>query len=126
MGQIRNITAHFSRERRYFENDLGREFDFTPSTGPYEYLLGALSGCFYLTLLSIKHESRWGDVEIKVTGEKRNEEPTTLKKTVLDITAKDAGDKEEFLHLVDEAAKLCSIYSTISHVSEMEVKVTFI
>ena len=126
MGQKRNITAHFTDGRRYFENSIGREFDFTATTGPYEYLLGALSGCFYLTLLSIKHESRWGDVEINVTGEKREEEPTTLKKTVLDIKVKDAEDKDEFMHLVAEASKRCSIYSTISHVSEMSVNVTFI
>ena len=96
MGQQRTITAHFNQERRYFENSIGREFDFTQSTGPYEYLLGALSGCFYLTLLATKHQSRWQDVEITVTGIKRDTVPTTLEKTIISITVHGATDDDEF------------------------------
>lgn len=126
MGQIRNIKAHFSSERMYFENSIGREFDFTQSTGPYEYLLGALSGCYYKTLLSIPHNSKWGNVEITVTGEKRDEEPTTLKKTVLDIKVRNAEDEDEFRSLAKKASELCSIYSTISKVSDMDLRISFI
>ncbi len=125
MGQIRTITAHFTSERRYFENSLGKEFDFTASTGPYEYLLGALSGCFYLTILSLEHKSRWGNVDIEVIGNKRSETPTTLEKTTLLITVHDAQDKEEFESLVEKATKACSVYTTISAVSEMEWKIEY-
>lgn len=125
MGQQRTITAHFNQERRYFENSIGREFDFTQSTGPYEYLLGALSGCFYLTLLSTKHESRWQDVEVTVTGIKRDTVPTTLEKTIISITVHGATDEDEFRALAAEAEKNCSIYNTIKTVSEMEVEIKF-
>ena len=125
MGQQRNITAHFNQERRYFENSIGREFDFTQSTGPYEYLLGALSGCFYLTLLATKHQSRWQDVEITVTGIKRDTVPTTLEKTIISITVHGATDEDEFRALAAEAEKNCSIYNTIKTVSEMEVEIKF-
>ena len=123
MGQQRTITAHFNQERRYFENYIGREFDFTQSTGPYEYLLGALSGCFYLTLLSTKHTGRWQDVEITVTGIKRDTVPTTLEKTIISITVHGATDEDEFRALAAEAEKNCSIYNTIKTVSEMEVEI---
>ena len=125
MGQQRTITAHFNQERRYFENSIGREFDFTQSTGPYEYLLGALSGCFYLTLLATKHQSRWQDVEITVTGIKRDTVPTTLEKTIISITVHGATDEDEFRALAAEAEKNCSIYNTIKTVSEMVVEIKF-
>ena len=125
MGQQRTITAHFNQERRYFENSIGREFDFTQSTGPYEYLLGALSGCFYLTLLATKHQSRWQDVEITVTGIKRDTVPTTLEKTIISITVHGATNEDEFRVLAAEAEKNCSIYNTIKTVSEMEVEIKF-
>ena len=125
MGQQRTITAHFNQERRYFENSIGREFDFTQSTGPYEYLLGALSGCFYLTLLGTKHTGRWQDVEITVTGIKRDTVPTTLEKTIISITVHGATDEDEFRALAAEAEKNCSIYNTIKTVSEMVVEIKF-
>ena len=120
MGQKRNITAHFTSERRFFENSIGKEFDFTSMTGPYEYLLGALSGCFYSTLASFERKSSWKEVTIDVTGIKRDSVPTTLEKTVLAITVTGAEDREEFETLVKKAAEECSIYNTISRVSSME------
>lgn len=126
MGQRRTITAHFIQGRRYFENSIGKEFDFTQTTGPYEYLLGALSGCFYLTLLSIKHTGRWEEVTIDVEGTKRDTIPTMLEKTVLKITVKGADDEEEFRTLVEKAAEECSIYNTIAAVSAMEYDIEFI
>ncbi len=120
MGQMRTITAHFDNSRRYFENAIGKEFDFTQSTGPYEYLLGALSGCFYLTMLSIKHSVRWSSVDIAVEGIKRDSIPTMLEKTVLKITATAVTDKAEFESLATKAAEECSIFNTIKAVSEME------
>lgn len=120
MGQMRTITAHFDNSRRYFENSIGKEFDFTQTTGPYEYLLGALSGCFYLTMLSIKHSVRWQSVDITVEGTKRASVPNMLEKTLLKITATAVTDKEEFESLARQAAEECSIYNTIKAVSDME------
>ena len=126
MGQTRVITAHFDNSRRFFENSIGKEFDFTQSTGPYEYLLGALSGCFYLTMLSIKHSVRWESVEITVTGEKRETVPTTLEKTILAIKAAGVTDKTEFEELAAKAAAESSIYNTISAVSQMETRIEYV
>ena len=125
MGQRRTITAHFTSERRFFENALGKEFDFTQSTGPYEYLLGALSGCFYSTLASFEHKSSWKEVEIEVIGIKRDSVPTTLEKTTLLIKASGVEDRNEFESLVTRASEECSIYNTIKAVSEMEWKVEY-
>ena len=125
MGQVRTITEHFNGSRRFFENSIGKEFDFTQTTGPYEYLLGALSGCFYLTMLSIKHAVRWDEMEITATGTKRDTAPTTLEKTVIAITATGVTDKAEFEALADSAAKECSIFNTISQVSKMEITISY-
>lgn len=125
MGQKRTITAHFTSERRFFENAIGKEFDFTQSTGPYEYLLGALSGCFYSTLASFDHKGSWGEVEIEVVGIKRNTVPTTLEKTTLIIKASAVEDRDEFENLVKKASEDCSIYNTIKAVSEMEWRIEY-
>lgn len=125
MARERRITAHFSDGRRYFENDLGREFDYTQSTGPYEYLLGALAGCFYLTLISFPHDSRWNGMDISVSGIKRDEIPTTLKHTTLSIKVHGADDEQEVLSLIEKAKAECSVYATISKVSEIEVLTEF-
>lgn len=119
------ITARFSAERRYFENSIGREFDFTSTTGPYEYLLGALSGCFYSTLASFPRKTEWKEMEIRITGYKRDEVPTTLRRTVLDITVYGAEDEEEVKALIGRASEECSIFATISKVSMMEVNTSF-
>ena len=125
MAKERKITGHFSSSRRYFENTLGTEFDFTQSTGPYEYLLGALSGCFYSTLESFERSSSWKSIDIEITGKKRAEVPTTLEHTTLDITVRGAEDEEEVRKLIDRAASSCSIFATISKVSKMEIKIKF-
>ena len=124
MARERTITAHFTDSRRYFENSLGREYDYTAATGPYEYLLGALAGCFYLTLASYGHKP-WGSVDIKVRGIKRDEIPSTLKTTILEITACGVEDRDEFRALVEKAEAECSIFATVSGVSDMEVAISF-
>ena len=125
MARERIITAHFTESRRYFENSLGKEYDYTAATGPYEYLLGALAGCFYLTLASYEHKP-WFSVDINVRGMKRDEVPTTLRKTVMTITVSGAEDKDEFISLVRKTESECSVFATISKVSEMEVNVDFV
>ena len=125
MANIRTIKAHFSDNEKYFENTLGGEYYYTEATGPYEYLLGALAGCYCFTLYSQKRKSNWKSLDITVTGKKRIEIPTTLEETTLKIIAKGVEDKEEFLSLTRRASEECSIYQTISKVSRMKLEVLF-
>lgn len=126
MARDRIITAHFNSSKRWFENQLGTEYNYTSATGPYEYLLGALAGCYLLTLGSFEHKGRWESIDMQVTGKKRDETPTTLKTTRLDMTVKGASDEAEFLSLVERAKAECSVFQTIAKVSEMIVEVKFV
>ena len=126
MARERTITAHFTSSKKWFENTLGSEYNYTAATGPYEYLLGALAGCYISTLSSYPRKGTWESIEVKVTGNKRDETPSTLKTTKLDITVKGATDEAEFLALADRAKAECSIFQTISKVSEMIVGVKFV
>ncbi len=123
---IRAIDAHFTKERRYFENSVGKEFDFTSLTGPYEYLLGALSGCFISTLLAILGEGfSYSSLDVRVEGEKRKEVPTTLKSTRIKIHAKGISERDAFEAAIKEASDKCSIYQTIKKVSDISVEVSY-
>ncbi len=94
---------------------------------PYDMLLGALGSCLYATFLDIARKKRIGyeRAEIKVTGEKRTEVPTTLKWVHVEFRIFKA-EKELGL---EQGAKLateyCSIYQTISHVAEMSYEIVF-
>ena len=125
MAPERKITAHFESGKRYFENSIGNEFLFTSFTGPYEYLLGALSGCFYSTLDSLERSSSWEKMTIKTTGIKRDTVPTTLECTTLDITVVKATDKAEVEILAKKASEMCSIFQTIGKVSEMKININY-
>ena len=125
MAQERKIKAVFNADTRYFMNSLGNEFHFTSCTGPYEYLLGALSGCFYSTLCSFDRKSSWQSLEIEVRGIKRDTVPTTLEKTTLDITVFKAEDRAEFESLVAKASMSCSIFKTLEAVSKMDVVISY-
>lgn len=125
MARERKISAHFDSNKQYFENSIGKEFPFTAITGPYEYLLGALAGCFYRTLASFERKASWESLEMEVKGIKRETSPTTLETTIMDITVSKAEDKEEFEALVKRASDSCSIFQTISKVSEMKVNIKF-
>ncbi len=121
----RIIDAHFTPKRRYFENQIGREFDFSAVTGPYEYLLGALSGCFVSTILDFWEDEAYTSIDVHVEGEKREETPSTLKHTLICIDAKGIKEKEKFREAVTNASRTCSIYQTIAKVSEMEISLSF-
>ncbi len=128
MARERRIKATFTDGRSYFENLLGRQFDFTAATGPYEYLLGALSGCLFSTFKDIApKELTWKKSEIEVCGVKReDEEVQTLKKTSLHFVVSGCNDEKLYRKCVTKASELCSIFNTIKCVSEMEITYTFI
>ena len=94
---------------------------------PYDLLLGALSSCFYYTLIEIleKRKIEIPTVEVIVTGDKRTEVPTTLDWVHMDITVTGDVDEKQFLRSVDLAAKYCSIHETISKVAKMSHEVKF-
>jgi putative redox protein len=93
----------------------------------YDFLLGALSACFQATLaeILIKRKLEIPTMEIIVTGEKRQETPTTLEWTKMDITVFGQVDEQKFLRSVDLAAKYCSVHTTISKVASMTHEVKF-
>jgi len=90
-------------------------------------LLGALSSCFYYTLIEIleKRKVEIPIVEVIVTGEKRTEVPTTLEWVNMEITVTGKVDEKQFLRSVDLAGKYCSIHETISKVAKMSHEVRF-
>ncbi len=94
---------------------------------PYDMLLGALSSCFYYTLLEIyeKRKEEVPPIEIVVTGQKREKVPTTLEWVNMDITVFGKVDEKQFLRFVDIAARYCSIHETISKVATMTHEVHF-
>lgn len=94
---------------------------------PYDLLLGALSSCFYYTLIEIleKRKVEIPIVEVIVTGEKRTEVPTTLEWVNMEITVTGKVDEKQFQRSVDLAAKYCSIHETISKVAKMSHEVKF-
>ena len=94
---------------------------------PYDLLFGALSSCFYSTLYDVlvKKKMAIPKVEIVVTGEKREEPPTTLTWVNLDITVTGDVDEKQFLRSIQLAAKYCSIHAILSKVATMTHEVRF-
>lgn len=123
----RVINAHFDESAEYFFTPSNDYSTFSEGQGPYEYLLGALSGCYYYTLCDIaENKVTWSSVDIEVVGRKRKTIPTTLEKTLLTLNVTGATDEAIFLKCAEEAARNCSIFQTISKVSEMVLKVEFL
>ena len=96
---------------------------------PYNLLLGGLASCLYATFLEIamKKKITFDKADISVVGEKREEVPTTLKETRVVMTVHGAPEeaRKGLTKAMDLAAKYCSIYQTISGVSEMYHEIRF-
>ncbi len=125
MANTKTIKAYFSNDRKYFENSLGSEYNYTQATGPYEYLLGALAGCYASTLSSYERDFNWEELEIEIIATKRETIPTTLENTMLKIKAMGVEDRDGFILLAKRACDECSIYQTISKVSNMDLDIMF-
>ena len=121
----RTAKGTFTGEEKFFTNPIGETHEFREGSGPYEYLMGALTGGFYYTLADIERKGTWGEITITARGIKRTTSPTTLEHTSLEIVAKNISDKEEFEHLVEKTSQSCSIFQTISKVSEMDIVIRF-
>jgi putative redox protein len=98
------------------------------SLAPYDMLLGALASCYYSTFLDVanKKKIRFDKAEMTVTGEKREEIPTTLKWVNLDIRIYGASSQTGIVKAGEMAAKYCSVYQTIAHVADMKWDISFV
>lgn len=94
---------------------------------PYDMLFGALASCLYATFLDVAKKKRIGfdRVEMVVSGEKREEIPTTLTwvhvKAIVYGAEKTNGLETAFRL----ATEYCSIYETISKVAKMSYEISF-
>ena len=122
---IRELNAHFDSSSSYFTKN-GKKFFYEEGIGAYEYLMGALSGCFTSTLKDILQEMniQTQSIDLHTYGVKRESIPSTLKDTYIDITIRAVNrkrDEENIRKAVIRTQENCSMYQTIKCVSAMHV-----
>ncbi|MCH3907361.1 MAG: OsmC family protein [Sphaerochaeta sp.] len=127
MSQERSVRADFVPDHYQFTTPSGDAYAYTPTTGPYEYLLGALSGCLFMTFKDIAKEMHvgWEHMSFQTHGVKRDEIPTWLKSVDIHVTVTGASDAQLFTKAFEKATHNCSIYNTIAKVATMEWTVEF-
>lgn len=127
MEQYRTVKAHFDKDDWYFKTTDDLRYDFIDGkSGPYEFLLGALSGCFFSTVEDFIPEGvTYASADVTVKGKKRTEVPTTLSETIIEIEAEGVSDKKAFEDAVTKATECCSIFQTIKCVSAMSVEIRY-
>ncbi|MGE4583954.1 MAG: OsmC family protein [Sphaerochaeta sp.] len=128
MGDKKHIRADFVPGHYQFATDAGASFEIGKSSAPYDYLLGALSGCLFKTFeeLAVKMRVGWEHISFDVKGEKREEVPTTLQEVYIVVEATGVDNQQKFSKAFETATRYCSIYQTISHVAEMHWSVDFL
>jgi putative redox protein len=94
---------------------------------PYHLLFGALASCFYATFLSVANKMRlsFSDVDIVVSGNKRDETPATLEYVKIAMVIYNGSDETKLKKAAELGGKYCSIHETISKVAEIELALTF-
>ena len=94
---------------------------------PYDLLFGSLASCVYATFLDVVLKKRlpFEGCTMRVSGEKRETVPMTLKKVNVIFEVKGATKESAFLKSAEIATKYCSIYQTIAQVAEMSYEVVF-
>ncbi len=127
MGDTKHVRADFVQGHYQFVTDKLASFAFSEESAPYDYLLGALSGCLFKTFedIAVKMRVSWEHVSFDVQGEKRDEVPTTLKQVSIIVHATGVDNQKKFTKAFEAATRYCSIYQTISLVSEMHWSVDF-
>ncbi|MDD4011520.1 MAG: OsmC family protein [Sphaerochaetaceae bacterium] len=122
-----NIKASFSQEKGEFMTEKGISHELYKDAGPYDYLIGALSGCLYKTFADIAQKMRvtYDSITMNIQGEKRTETPTTLSTCHLEIKAYGASDQEKLKNAFEKATRYCSIYYTLSQVAKMTWSISF-
>lgn len=121
----RKASAHFTQETRFFTTDDNTKHLYKDGTGPYEYLMGALAGCFFSTLEDFDHHCTWKEVTVNASCTKRETIPMTMNHGTLELVVNGCTDKEEFEELVKKSAAECSIYATLSKVGPIDIAVRF-
>lgn len=121
---VRDVEVKFSREFKGVLDTgqtraaVGKE---PGELAPYDMLFAALASCLYATFLDIvdKKKIDFQSAKVLVTGEKREEVPTTLKWVKVKYEIEGSDNEKGLMRSADLAAKYCSIYQTLSQVAEM-------
>lgn len=94
---------------------------------PYHLLFGAIASCFYATFLSVAEKIRvsFTDVDIEVSGNKRDETPATLDQVTIQMVVYNGTDQNKLKRAADLGAQYCSIHETVSKVANIDLVVTF-
>lgn len=124
-----SIKTLYNKDGKVVDNDRAK-LPIGSAVGqflPYDMLFGALASCLYYTFSDVIEKKRLivDEVEIRVTGEKREEVPTTLAWVKIQVDIKSDADVNQLEKSVDLACKYCSIHETIKQVAEIthEVRV---
>ena len=127
MGEMKHVTAEFVPGTWKFTTDGGSTFPIGKTSSPYDYLMGALSGCLFSTFndLAIKMKVEWEHVSFEINGEKKETPPTTFEWVTIDVLAKGVSDEARFTKAFETATRYCSIYTTVSKVAEMKWNIEF-
>ncbi len=93
-------------------------------TKPYDLLLNALGACLYATFYEIieKKKISFDDLNIEISGEKKEEVPTTLKNCNIIFKITNPSKEKGLDKSLDLACKYCSVYQTIAKVAIMDHK----
>ena len=83
--------------------------------------------CLHSTLLDILTKKRIEieSVSYRVSGEKRDEIPTTLKSVSIEALFSPSDKEDQIRKSVELACKYCSVYNTLAQVAEMTMTVSF-
>lgn len=126
----RKVNVHFGNE---FKGELVAPNGKAPigaeegTIAPYDMLFGGLASCLYATFLEIAQKKRihFDHADFEVTGEKREEVPTTLKWVNVKVTIENAEKEKGLIKSMELATQYCSIYQTISKVADMTWDIEF-
>jgi len=119
------FSRGFNGELKKNENSLSIN---AKAFQPYDLTMAGLVSCLYATFLDVlyKEELRVYRCEIEYSYHKREEYPYTLDKVDIKYTVDSSNNVYELREALKTASKNCSMYYTISQVSdinlELEVK----
>lgn len=128
MAKHYEIKANYQNKTGSFTTWDKVEHQVKEDSNPYQYLLGALSGCFYSTFCDIAQSMQvnYEKLEMDIKCTKRAESPTTMKTCTMNITAYGVENPELFCKAIDKCTQTCSIYQTLNLVAQITVDVEFL
>ncbi len=92
---------------------------------PYNLLYGALGSCYYATFLAMADKMNLDVIKatVVITGEKLETDLAPLGHVLVDVKITSPSEEKKLIRSAELGAKYCSIYNTLSHVAEMELKI---